>query len=98
VVQKFRGAAGFTDEAFNMLDMKVEVGDGEHWDHLYCNVVIDEMSIRSREIWDPVNKKYHARVQVPGTDSMKSTSKASNSFLILLISVKEIGRYLLGIF
>jgi hypothetical protein len=41
------------------------------------------MSMRSREIWDPANKKYHGRVQVPGSDSMESNSKASNSFAIL---------------
>jgi hypothetical protein len=33
--RNIRGDASFSDEAFNMLDIKVKAGDGEH---LYCKI------------------------------------------------------------
>jgi hypothetical protein len=71
-----KGDPGFTEEAFHMLDVKVKNSGGKK---LYCNLPINEMSIRKREIWDETSKKYLERVGMPGIEET-TTDSALSSF------------------
>jgi DNA transposase THAP9 len=93
--RSIKGNPGFTEEAFNVLDLKIKSGNNKQ---LYCNVVIDEMGIRKREIWDPVEKMYHGRVGIPGTNNEGCTNKADNAFVILLVCVNESWKIPIGYF
>jgi hypothetical protein len=71
-----------------MLDVKVKKSGGEK---LYCNLPIDEMSIRKREIWDETSKQYLERVGMPGIEETTTDSAvlASNAFVLMIVSVNE---------
>jgi DNA transposase THAP9 len=92
-----KGDPGITEEAFHMLDVKVRNSGGKT---IFCNLTIDEMSIRKREIWDETNKKYLGRVCMPGEEKTTTDSAvlASNAFVLMIVSVNENWKLPIGYF
>ncbi|RVE41779.1 hypothetical protein evm_013578 [Chilo suppressalis] len=74
------GEAGFTAEAFKILNHKKNVSGK----HALCSLMMDEIAIKKHVEWD--GNKYHGYVDLGLNDIQKDNSEQASQALVLLLS------------
>ncbi|XP_050059744.1 uncharacterized protein LOC114122615 [Aphis gossypii] len=79
--QNISGEPGFTNESFQTLKQKVQEGN-----HVICNLVVDEMSIKDKLEFD--GKKFHGLIDM-GTDVVIDSDNVDHATNALVFLVKN---------
>lgn len=91
--QNISGEPGFTNESFQTLKQKVQEGN-----HVICNLVVDEMSIKDKLEFD--GKKFHGLIDM-GTDVVidsDNVDHATNALVFLVVGLNGHWKLPVGFF